>query len=119
MTAEMETIVIHNVINGGTAVSVTDGDKVFKKLQVQLAQEKVVELSFENIELLTTSFLNSAIGQLYKHFNSDFLNSHLKVSHLAKDDLRLLRKVIERAKSYFADQKSFENSVRESSEDYE
>ncbi len=120
MTTEgLEKVEIATFIKGSTAVSVTDGDNVFKKLDEFFIKSKAVELDFRGIELLTTSFLNAAVGQLYSKYDSPFLQEHLKVINLSKEDIPLMRLVIQRAKSYFANKESFENSVRESSEGYE
>lgn len=119
MTREKQVFKIHEIVRGDTAVSVSDGDGIFGKISKAFEKDKDVELDFSEINLLTTSFLNSAVGQLYDQYDSDFLNAHFNVVNIAKEDRPLLKKVIERAKSYFKDRESFESSVRESSEDYE
>ena len=74
-------------------------------------------LDFNNIELITSTFLNAAIGQLYDKYDSPFLNSHLKIKNMSKEDLGLLKKVVERAKEYFRDKKRMDEIIREALDD--
>jgi len=104
-------LVIKDIINGDTAVSTDDGDVVYKEIVAILELGKPVELDFSGINIMTTAFLNAAIGQLYSTFNSEQLNSLLKLVNVATDDRILFKKVIERAKEYFLHKKGFEDSA--------
>ncbi len=53
------------------------------------------------ITVLST-FLNNAIGTLYKDYTSDFLNANLKIVNLNEDDMFILRRVIKRAKDFYS-----------------
>jgi hypothetical protein len=104
-------LVIKDIIKGDTAVSTDDGDVVYKEIVAILELGKPVELDFSGINIMTTAFLNAAIGQLYSAFNSEQLNSLLKLVNVAADDRILFKKVIERAKEYFQNKKGFEDSA--------
>ena len=106
-------ISIYKVIGGSAAVATADGETLFKDIFSVLAQENIVILDFNGIEALTSTFLNSAIGQLYNKFDSPFLQTHLKVINISKEDMESLKKVVERAKQYFKDKKSIENPIRD------
>ena len=62
---------IYSVIGNSFCVEAEDGEKVFELLSKALKEKKKVVLSFGNIELLTTAFLNSAVGKLYKNFTEE------------------------------------------------
>jgi hypothetical protein len=106
-----EIITVHQVIDEEVAVSTDDGDMLYQQIDMLLKQGRKIEIDFSNISLMTTAFLNAAIGQLYKDHTSEFLNAHIKLTHVSSDDAVLFKKVIERAKEYFANKKNFEESA--------
>jgi hypothetical protein len=106
-----EKLIISDIINGTSAVSSDDGQLVYEKMEKALQNDKKVELDFKDIEILTTAFLNAAIGQLYSNHTSEELNSRLKVENVSQEDLTLFKKVIHRAKEYYTNPKGFEDSA--------
>lgn len=104
---------IFEQIGSNAAVSSEDGELLYKRLVKGLEEKVIVVLDFMNIELVTSTFLNAAIGQLYNRYDSPFLRAYLKVENLAKEDLELLKKVIERAKEYFKDKAKIGASIKE------
>ncbi|SFD85961.1 STAS-like domain-containing protein [Thermophagus xiamenensis] len=65
---ENTTINIVNIIGDVFGIEAEDGQKVFEMIVKAFKEKKKVILSFQNIEMLTTAFLNTAVGQLYKDF---------------------------------------------------
>jgi hypothetical protein len=108
-----EKINIYGLIGGPSAVATEDGEKLFSRLLNVLTHNAVVILDFQNIDALTSTFLNAAVGQLYNKFDSPFLQTHLKVINISQEDMELLKRVVERAKQYFKDKKSIENPLRD------
>ncbi|UKI39746.1 MAG: STAS-like domain-containing protein [Alistipes putredinis] len=51
------------------------GKKVYALIVAALNDGKDVQLSFLNITMIITAFLNEAIGVLYKDFSSDIIDS--------------------------------------------
>ncbi len=106
-------ISIFEQIGSTAAVSSEDGELLHERILKGLEGDVIVLLDFINIELITSTFLNAAIGQLYNRFDSPFLRTRLKLDNLAKEDLELLKKVIERAKEYFEDKEKTEKNIKE------
>lgn len=107
-------ISIFEQIGSNAAVSSEDGELLHNRILKGFVEEDVmVILDFMNIELVTSTFLNAVIGQLYNRYDSPFLRGHLKVENLAKEDLELLKKVIERAKEYFKNKEKIEKNIKE------
>ncbi|MEI6820835.1 MAG: STAS-like domain-containing protein [Bacteroidota bacterium] len=104
---------VFDEVGGEAAISVSDGDALFKKIDKALMQEVVVVLDFQNINFIITAFLNAAIGQLYSKYTSEQLESKLKLENVKSEDVSLFKLVIERAKEYFANKEDFDNSVNE------
>ncbi|HQI70807.1 MAG TPA: STAS-like domain-containing protein [Bacteroidales bacterium] len=113
MAIDNYVIRIYDEVGGDSAISVDDGDALYKKIDNALVQNITVVLDFQNINLIITAFLNAAIGQLYSKYNSDQLNEKLKLENVKSEDVHLFKKVIERAKEYFANPDEFENNVTE------
>jgi hypothetical protein len=111
MKSEVRQLRIKDIINRDVAVSSDDGDIVYSHLEKCINEDCIAEIDFSDINILTTAFLNSAIGQLYNKFSSEQLNNSLKLKNVADEDRILFKKVIERAKEYFANKKGFEDSA--------
>lgn len=109
-------ILIKDVINTNFAVTTEDGNTIFELLVFNLSKENTVSLDFDGINLMTTAFLNSAIGQLYSidKYSSDFLNNNLKLVNVQEQDKPLFALVVKRAKEYFANKQGFEKNTNDS-----
>ena len=53
------------------------------------------------MEIVTPTFLNAAVGQLYGEFEHGQIRALLSVRDATPDDLALLQRVVENAKRYF------------------
>lgn len=109
----MSNLIVKNIIDSDIAVATDAGDKVFNEIVYHLSKQHAVILDFNEITILTTAFLNAAIGQLYSNdsFSSDFLNDNLKVINVQSEDKPLFSMVIRRAKEYYKNKKGFEDSA--------
>jgi hypothetical protein len=107
------TINIFEKLGSTAAVSSEDGEQLFVLIMKALNNNILIILDFNNIELITSTFLNAAIGQLYNKFDSKFLRKHLQVENMDNDDLLLLKKVVDRAKEYFKNKKIVEDGIKE------
>ncbi|MBI2779088.1 MAG: STAS-like domain-containing protein [Gammaproteobacteria bacterium] len=94
-------ISVFEVTSNPLCVASFDGQRIYDRLVVALQAGRSVTLSFRNVTTLTTTFLDTAIGQLYSVFSEEKIRSSLKVQDMLADDLTLLKRVIETAKQYF------------------
>lgn len=113
---ENVTINIVNTIGDVYGVETEDGQKVFELIIKAFGDKKRVTLSFQNIEILTTAFLNTAVGQLYKDFGDDFIRENLKVSDISESGKVALKRVVETAKLYYKDPEALRRSIDEITE---
>jgi hypothetical protein len=111
MDSEVKELRIKELISRDTAVSSDDGEIIYMAIVECIEEGHIAELDFSEISILTTAFLNSAIGQLYNTYSSEQLNNSLKLKNVADEDRILFKKVIERAKEYFANKRGFEDSA--------
>ena len=63
-----------------------------------------VTIDFAGMKTVLSTFLNNAIGTLYKDYSSEYLNANLKIENLCEDDLFILKRVIKRAKDFYANE---------------
>jgi hypothetical protein len=114
---EVTAISIVNTIGDVYGVDAEDGQKVFKLIEKALIDKKKVYLSFQNIEILTTAFLNTAVGQLYKDFTEECIRENLKVTEISGSGKVALKRVVETAKLYYKDPDALKRSIDEITED--
>ena len=110
-------ISMFEVVGSPLCVASSDGQKVYDQLAVALKADRNVLLSFHNVTALIAAFLNAAIGQLYGTFSEEKIRSLLKVEDAEKDDLALLKRVVDNAKLYFRDPKRYNQAIRKVLED--
>ena len=115
MNFKMENLIVKDIINSNIAVATDSGDNLFNQIIISFDNGKKIRLDFEGITILTTAFLNAAIGQLYSQgkYDSDFLNSSLKFVNIQPEDKPLFVMVVNRAKEYFANKEKFDSHSSE------
>lgn len=109
----MLSINVFEIVGGPYAVSSSDGELVYGRINTTLKNDENVNLSLRNIKVLTPAFLNTAIGQLYGQFNEQYIDSRLEILYLGEDDKELLKLVVETAKQYFQDPDRFNQIISE------
>lgn len=119
MDRKERVIRIYDIVEGSVAVSSEDGVHVFRAIDEAISQDEIAVLNFESIDLITSTFLNAAIGQLYSKYKSDQLRMQLRLLNMDEDDKKLLKLVVDRAKEYFRDRKEMEQTIKNALEDEE
>lgn len=107
------TINIVNTVGDSFCVEAEDGQKVFELIKKVLTEKRKVTLSFLNVEMLTTAFLNTAIGQLYRDFPEEFIKENLRVENLSQSGLVSLKRVVDTAKLYYKDPDAMQRSIND------
>ena len=95
---------------GPLCVSADDGQRLHDAIAKAIRGGKRVKVSFDGVQIIISAFLNAALGQLYGEFSEEVIRAHLSVSDMNAEDLDLLRRVIENAKVYFENRKSFDDA---------
>ncbi len=104
-------ISIYAITGDEFCVAAEDGEKVFEQLKKAIQEERQVEISFLNVEMLTAAFLNTAIGKLYGEFDEEKIKDKLTVSEICNADKLLLKRVVDTAKAYYKNPGQFEESI--------
>jgi len=101
---------VPDLIGTPLCISAEDGQKVFEKVELLLKQGKPVTISFDRMTMLISLFLNVAIGQLYGSFSEEEVRSLIQVEGLSRDDMELLKRVVDNAKKYYANPKDYDSA---------
>ncbi|MFA5519723.1 MAG: STAS-like domain-containing protein [Spirochaetota bacterium] len=107
------TISVFNIVGNPFCVDAEDGEKVYSLLKKALNEDQKIKISFQNVEMLTSAFLNTAIGQVYRDFKEDIIKSNLSVEYLSPEDMALLKRVNSTAKLYYKNPERMQNSIDE------
>ena len=102
---------IYNIIGNSFAIEAEDGEIVYKRIEKSFDEMRVVILDFQNIEMLTSAFLNTSIGQLYGKYPSEIMKSSLSVENMLPEDVILLKRVVETAKLFYSDPDRLKKSI--------
>lgn len=105
----MTRIEVKQIIKKQIAVTTTEAQKVYDKLKKAVEQDEEITVSFENIKILISHFLNVSIGELYiSHKNKWEILDNIKYIGLSDDDLKLLKdRVIPSFKSNPTDKEKY------------
>ena len=108
---ETLTISVFNIVGNPFCVEADDGQKVYEMIKEALQKNRKVKVSFQNVEMLTSAFLNTAIGQLYKDYSEIDIKKNLSVDNMLREDAALLKRVVNTAKLYYNDPEKMEKSI--------
>lgn len=92
---------LRDTIQSTYCVDSLDGEKVYLMLKKILSDGQAAQLSFKGIELVIAAFLNVAVGQLFKDFESDYVHSHLSAQDLHNDYQTLWAKTMHHTPHYY------------------
>ena len=114
MDQDNEAIIrVFDMIGSPFAVSSDDGQAVYDRIAPLIRQGRKVRLSFEQIETVIPAFLNAAIGQLYGEFSENTITNLVDVGEISRDDLTLVKQVIDNARLYLKHRIEFDKAWRE------
>lgn len=108
---ESTKINIVNVIGDNYGVEAGDGQKVYDLIKRAFDQKHKVILSFHNMIMLTTAFLNTAVGQLYKDYDQQTIRELLQLDALSDSGKISLKRVVEAAKKFYNDPDALQKSI--------
>ena len=110
---EKFTISIINTVGSSYCVEAEDGQKVYAQIKKALEENRKVNISFLNVEMLTSAFLNTAIGHLYSDFPDEVMKENLSVENLSPSGIVSLKRVIETAKLYYKNPDAMQKSIND------
>ena len=113
VTEERVKVRIIETAGSNCCVAACDGQKVHDRIADDFRKNRKVELSFAETDELTPAFLNAAVGQLYGTFPAELIEKTLSFTDLDPEDEAVIKRVMERAKSYFEHAYSCRKALRD------
>lgn len=104
---------VYQIVGTEICVEADDGKKVYNIICEFLNQQKPVVLSFMNVTMITSAFLNTAVGLLYKDYSEEDIRKYLSVVDIDSADRVLLKRVVDTAKLFYTDPDRIRNSLKE------
>lgn len=89
-------IKLKEIIKSSYASDNEQGDIVYKCIKSYIKDyDGIVCIDFAEISLITTAFLNNAIGKIFQEYNIEEIKKKIKFKNIAdKQDLEMLRLVM-------------------------
>lgn len=104
---------VFNIVGNHFCIDTDDGQKIYNLIKRALENGKKIKLSFQNIDIMTSAFLNVAIGQIYRDFKEETIREKLSVENISNEDIILMKRVIKTAKIFYKDPDRLKKSIDE------
>lgn len=89
---------------GKLCITYEDGQKIGEMIKKQINENGEVEISFENTQVVLSSFLTGAFGILFDGFlTKEQFNERVIIRDASQDTLSILDNVIENSWKYYSD----------------
>ncbi len=99
-------ISVCDTIESFLCVDCDDAEKIYALLDHALSSGISAELSFAHVELVVSSFLNTAIGKLCAKYSAQKIRSGIIFTDISNTDRALVERVIENAEKFYAKAKN-------------
>lgn len=111
----METyrIDVYNIVGGEYCIEADEGQKVFDNIIKALKGDRSVIISFKNVTRVTTAFLNSALGQLFKDNTEEEIRDKISYEDITEVDKMRVNRVYKNAKLYYDDPEGMKKTIED------
>lgn len=113
LTEELTKLIVAEIVGTDCCVAACDGHKVHDRIAEAFNESRKVEISFAGTNDITPAFLNSAVGQLYQKFSIELIENSLFFTDISEEDEIILKRVLERAKTYFVNTYSCKKALND------
>ncbi len=98
-------IIIKEIIDTPYAVSAEKADKLKSLLERAIREKRKTQVSFKDLEVVITAFLNVAIGELYKDFSKEDIDQYLDFVEMNDNLKELIPMIKERSCNFYTKNK--------------
>lgn len=93
----------HRIVDvvGEYAITLEDGDQVYRLIHDDLMHGRIVELDFAGVSVYASPFLNAAIGRLLEDMSLEDLRRQLKLTNMTSAGTETLRRVVENSRNFY------------------
>ncbi len=107
------TIKLKDHVSCNMGVTPDEAKPIYDMILEAFKDKVSVVLDFEDIEMMTTAFLNVVIGNLYENYKGEELKEMLKFNNLTQPIAVRIKKVTDNAKLFYSDSKRFTKNVED------
>lgn len=93
----MKTLIVNNISNGTSTNS--EAFSLYLELQKTARDNNSIILSFTNITFVSSSFLNSSIGQFIDEFGFNYFSKHIKFADCTPELAKRIKDYVVKYKS--------------------
>lgn len=93
----MKTVLIKDLVKG-TSTNV-EALPLFLEMKTAIENETLITLSFANIDYVSSSFLNSSIGEFIEQYGFDVFAKNVKFTGCNKDLANMIKTYVEKTKT--------------------
>ncbi|MCX6676482.1 MAG: STAS-like domain-containing protein [Methanothrix sp.] len=110
----VELICVPKIAKSGFCLSSSCGHELYEVIADALHSGKGVLVSFGHVSDISSAFLESSIGRLYRgNFSDEEIAKKVVVCGLSDDDAFVLKMIIDRTKDYSKNPDHFEAEIKE------
>lgn len=91
---------IHEIIRSDLGVSSEDGEMLYSMIKDKINKNCKIILSFKDIYIVTSAFLNAAIGLIPRDFK-DSIDQYVDFQDLSEDNKKIVDMIIANAQKYY------------------
>lgn len=95
------TIHVETILGKVEGIDAEEGQQIYDLILKAFFQNKKVILSFDNMEVLSEEFLQSAVGQLYKNYSHAEIKESLRIDNILFSGKVALKRVVDKAKEQY------------------
>ena len=95
------TIHVATVLDKFEGIDAEDGQKVYDLIIKAFFQSKKVILAFDNMEMLSEEFLQTAVGQLYENYSHADIKKNMCIENILFSGKLALKRVVDRAREIY------------------
>ncbi len=102
---------VYNIVSSPYCVESEDGERIFQAIEKALGKGRDIVVSFKNVEIITTAFLNPAIGKLLECHTKEEVLAKMSFVDIIESDKLKINRVIETAELYYKDPDRMQRTV--------
>ena len=95
------TIHVETILGKVEGIDAEEGQQIYDLILKAFFQNKKVILSFDNMEVLSEEFLQSAVGRLYKNYSHAEIKENMRIDNILFSGKVALKRVVDKAKEQY------------------
>ena len=95
------TIHVESILGKVEGIDAKEGQQVYDQILKAFFQSKKVILAFDNMEVLSEDFLQTAVGQLYKNYSHTEIKKNMRIENIPFSGKIALKRIVDKARENY------------------